>query len=152
MHKILLAVMVVLVPFSVAQADEPQAIETRKMWARATIGQSLTTAVYGILENQTGQDDALVAVSTPIARMAQIHRTTMNEMGIMTMDHMEKVVLKDGTFVVMEPGDIHIMLMGLEQKLEAGFEVPLKLEFENSPARQVRVMVYPATTKFGDVK
>ncbi|PPR11954.1 MAG: hypothetical protein CFH43_01164, partial [Proteobacteria bacterium] len=80
------------------------------------------------------------------------HRTTMNDMGIMSMNHMEKVVLKNDTFVVMEPGDIHIMLMGLNQKLEPGFEIPLTLEFENAPKRQIRVPVYPATTKFGDVR
>lgn len=129
-----------------------EAIEARKFWARATIGQNLTTAVYGILENTTGKDDALVSVSTPMARMSQIHRTSMNDMGIMKMEHMEKVVLKNDTFVVMEPGDIHIMLMGLEGKLEKGFEIPLKLEFENAPTMQLRVPVYAATTKFSDVR
>lgn len=149
--KYIFIVLFALTPI-LSYAENDSAIETKKMWARATIGQSTTTAVYGILENTTGVDDALVAVSTPLARVSQIHRTSMNDMGIMSMNHMEKVVLKNETFVVMEPGDIHIMLMGLNQKLEVGFEIPLKLEFENAPARFVRVPVYPATTKFSDVK
>jgi copper(I)-binding protein len=149
--KNIFIVLLTLMPM-LAFAENNPSIETNKMWARATIGQSTTTAVYGIFENTTGIDDALIDVSTPLARVSQIHRTTMNDMGIMRMDHMEKVVLKNETFVVMEPGDIHIMLMGLNQKLEAGFEIPLKLEFENAPTRFVRVPVYPATTKFSDVK
>ncbi|MAI08648.1 MAG: hypothetical protein CMF61_06785 [Magnetococcales bacterium] len=151
MKKLTVTFLLVILSITSAFAAD-DAIETRKFWARATIGQNLTTAVYGIMENTTGQDDALVSVSTPAARMAQIHRTTMNDMGIMSMNHMEKVVLKNDTFVVMEPGDIHIMLMGLNQKLEPGFEIPLTLEFENAPKRQIRVPVYPATTKFGDVQ
>lgn len=147
--KFVLVFLTALIPLF-SWAEEP--MEARKFWARATIGQNLTTAVYGIIENTTGKDDALVSVSTPVARISEIHRTTMNDMGIMTMDKMEKVILKDGTFVVLEPGDLHIMLMGLNQKLKPGFEIPLELSFENAPAMRVRVPVYPATTKFSDVK
>tara|TARA_R110000868_G_scaffold218576_1_gene468931 strand:- start:80080 stop:80535 length:456 start_codon:yes stop_codon:yes gene_type:complete len=148
--KILIAVLLLATPVQ-AYAEETGVI-LKKMWARATVAGASTGVIYGIIENKSGKDDALISVSTPVSRMAMIHRTTMNDEGIMNMSHMEKVVLKNDTFVVMEPGDIHIMLMGLEQKLTDGYDIPVKFEFENSPAQNIRVKVYPISTTWKNVE
>ncbi|MFT7144044.1 MAG: copper(I)-binding protein [Alphaproteobacteria bacterium] len=151
LQKFILFSLLFLMP-ALSYAEVSEKINLKKMWVRATIGQATTGVLYGILENKTGKDDALIAVSTPASRMSMIHRTSMNNEGIMSMSHMEKVVLKDDTYVAMEPGDIHVMLMGLEQKLTAGYEIPVKFEFENSPAQNIRVKIYPLSTKWKDVE
>lgn len=129
----------------IAQAlAEPMAdkIETEGLWARATTTYSHASAVYGKIINRTGVDDALVAVTTPVARMVEIHRT-VEENGAMQMVPMEKVVLKDSSYVEMEPGDLHIMLMGLNGQLVDGREFPMTFQFESGKQQNVKVSIKP---------
>lgn len=150
--RFILLSLLVLAPDFANAAEINSKIDLKKMWVRSTVSGATTGVLYGMFENNTGKDDALVRVSTPASRMSMIHRTTMNDEGIMSMSHMDKVVLKDNTYVVMEPGDIHVMLMGLEQKLEIGYEIPVRFEFENSPAQTIRVKIYPISTTWKNVE
>lgn len=131
--------------------NDLKSIQAENMWARATVGTVKTGAVYGKLTNLLDEDDALVAVSTPIAGMAELHRTTMDDNGYMTMDHVERIVLKKNHFVMLEPGDLHIMLMRVKKVLKPGDEIPLKLEFEKAQPINVRVKVYPINTTWQNV-
>lgn len=127
-------------------------IDIENPWVRATVGNSTTTAGYVKLVNKTGEDDALYAVETPVARMSMLHKTTMNDEGIMSMDHVGEIVLKKDTFVLLEPGDLHMMIMGLEQKLVPGYEIPMTFKFKNSPDQTVRVNIHPIKTTWKDIE
>lgn len=138
--KVVLAV----VFFAPSLGFSEQGVEVIEAWARATVPGARAGAAYVTLVNNAEKDDALVAVSTEIARSSQIHKTEDND-GIMSMEHIDALPLPSGVEVGMSPGGYHIMFMGLNQGLEAGLEIPLSLTFKNAPTRHVRVAIKPLT-------
>jgi periplasmic copper chaperone A len=118
-------------------ADDGVAVH--EAWARASAGAATTGAAYVTLTGGK-QADRLVAVSTPVATTAEVHETT-NDDGVMKMRPMPGVPIPPGQSVVFAPGGIHIMLMGLRQKLTAGQNFPLTLTFAQAPPVTVDVRV-----------
>lgn len=88
------------------------------------------TAAFGTITNDTGADLVLTAVTSPATDMVQLHETTSDGSGGMSMQE------KDGGFplpagedLVLEPGGDHIMLMDLPEPLQPGDELELTLVF-----------------------
>jgi copper(I)-binding protein len=100
-------------------------------WARASIGNAPNSAAYMVLETAGPEPDRLVASSTPIAEQAQLHSHSM-EGGVARMRPVDAVEVAPGTPTVLGPGGLHIMLIGLRQKLAAGDTIPLTLVFEQA--------------------
>lgn len=98
-------------------------------WARATPPTAKVGAVYVALYAGPG-GDRLVAVSSSAAERAEVHETRMKD-GVMTMTSLDGVDIPDGTRVVLEPGGVHIMLIGLTAPLKQGESIPLTLTFES---------------------
>lgn len=107
------------------------ALRAEDAWTLATPG-SGTAAVYLKLLNPTAEDDLLVSVSTPAAKVAEVHET-LDEGGMMRMRAFpEGMPVPAGSTVVLEPGGKHIMLLALEKQLEPGQEVHLELHLEKA--------------------
>jgi copper(I)-binding protein len=107
------------------------ALRAEDAWTLATPG-SGTAAVYLKLLNPTPQDDLLVSVSTPAAKVAEVHET-LDEGGMMRMRAFpEGMPVPARSTVVLEPGGKHIMLLALEKQLEPGQEVRLELHFKKA--------------------
>ena len=73
--------------------------------------------------------------------MVQIHRSTPNADGTVSMVEQERVDVASGESVHFQPGGLHVMLMGLKTPLSAGDTFPLKLEFDNAPDLTIEVTV-----------
>jgi copper(I)-binding protein len=111
-----------------APAD-PCNLKIEDPWIRATVpGQSGTGAFMRLT---AGQACRLVAVRSPIAGVAQIHRMTM-EGGVMRMREVEGgLPLPAGQAVTLAPGGLHLMLMDLKQSVAAGASVSMTLTVQN---------------------
>lgn len=108
-------------------------------WARpADIGGN--SAVYFSITN-TRSDDSLLSASTEIAEKVQIHMTTANADGTVSMVQQTRVELHTGTRVDFQPGGLHIMLMDLKTPLADGDTFPLKLKFDNAKDLTIDVPV-----------
>ncbi len=104
-------------------------------WARESVTKS--GAAYLTVRNDGDQDDRLIGVSADVAEMAQIHESTMQD-GVMKMRPVEAIEVPAHGEAALEPGGLHIMLMGLKAPLEEGKSFPLTLTFEN--AGEIEVM------------
>ena len=113
-------------------------VEIKDVWARATPGGAENGAAYLTLLSPTG--DRLTGVTTPAAAKAQVHEMT-NEGGVMKMREVPAIELPPGKPVMLKPGGLHIMMMGLKQPLKPGESVPLTLQFEKSGTREVSAAV-----------
>ncbi len=113
-------------------------------WARATIGQAKAGAAYLTVANNGAAADRLVAVETPAAKRSELHGHTMDG-GVMRMRPVEAIELAPGAPVVLRPGGLHVMLMGLKAPLEEGARFPLTLIFEKAGRLEVEVPVKGAT-------
>jgi copper(I)-binding protein/predicted aconitase with swiveling domain len=98
-------------------------------WARASIGEGANSAAYMTLSVEGETPDRLVAAATPLAARAELHNHIMED-GVARMRPVEAIEVKPGEPTVLEPGGLHVMLMGLKEQLEPGDELPLTLTFE----------------------
>ncbi|MDR0457960.1 MAG: copper chaperone PCu(A)C [Burkholderiaceae bacterium] len=117
-----------------AQSDQPApadpcGLKIQAPWVRATVpGQRGTGAFMRLTASQSCR---LMAVQTPIAGVAQVHRMTMKD-GVMHMRALESALpLPAGQTVTLAPGGLHLMLMDLKQPVAAGAPVPITLTVQN---------------------
>lgn len=97
--------------------------------------------VYMIVENRGSMDDRLVSVDADVAEALELHSVNMSD-GVMQMRQVEDgIELPAGKTVALEPGGLHIMLVGLTGSLEAGDVFDLDLEFEQAGSITVEVEV-----------
>lgn len=90
------------------------------------------TAAFGTVTNGTGADLVLSAVATPATDMVQLHETTSDGSGGMSMQEKEGgFPLPAGEDLVLEPGGDHIMLMDLPEPLQPGDTLELTLVFSD---------------------
>jgi len=100
-------------------------------WARASIGNAPNSAAYMTLVTEGADVDRLVAVSTPAADRAELH-THLMEDGIAKMRQVEAIEVVPGEATPLEPGGLHVMLMGLTGALTEGAQLPITLTFETA--------------------
>ena len=86
-------------------------------WARATVPNTGSAAIYGILRNDGDQPLKIKIVTTDVATMVMLHRTTLDN-DMMKMSAVHELSVSPGEVVTLEPGGMHMMLMGLRATLE----------------------------------
>ncbi|MDH3660323.1 MAG: copper chaperone PCu(A)C [Alphaproteobacteria bacterium] len=111
-------------------------------WARASIGAAANSVAYMTLTSKRDAADRLIAVATPLAERAELHDHLMED-GVARMRPVDGIDIAPGELVTLEPGGLHIMLMGLTDKLEPGATLPLTLSFEHAGDVSVELPVQP---------
>jgi copper(I)-binding protein len=124
----------------VINADEPFKVE--EAYARAVGASAMAGAAFMQITNQSGQGDVLVAVKTDASAMAELHTHIESGDGVMMMRQIEGgIKLAAGETIVMKRGGDHVMLMGLNDSLDAGETVTITLTFEKAGDVVVKVPV-----------
>lgn len=125
---------------ALAPGASASSVMVMKAYARAsTTPTAETGAAYVSLMNH-GADDKLVSVSTPAAKMAELHKSEVVD-GVMKMAPVGALDLPMHGTLEMKPGGYHIMLMGLVKPLAKGDEIELTLTFEKAGEVKVKVPV-----------
>ncbi|MBV0933569.1 copper chaperone PCu(A)C [Marinobacterium weihaiense] len=118
--------------------------------ARATAPGQPNSAVFMQLTN-TGNDTAITGASSSAAKVAELH-THMHDQGVMRMRRIDAIELPAAKAVTLQPGGLHIMLIGLDAPLQAGSHIDLTLEFADGTSEQFEVpvkQVMPAGMQHG---
>lgn len=119
-----------------------EGIHVEEVWARAGIAGG-NSAAYMRIVNHGGTDDRLVSAATDVADTVELHRTVM-EGDRMTMQPVPAVEVPARGEAVLEPGGLHVMLIGLTRKLGEGDSFPLRLTFEREGTVELTVEVRKA--------
>lgn len=98
------------------------------------------SAAYMTLRNTTDTPLALVGVQTDAASTVELHTTTM-ENNVMQMRPVEQIDIPANGEVALQPGGLHIMLLGLTRDLNEGDSVALTLMLDNGESIQLDVPV-----------
>lgn len=123
-----------------AHAQSPE-VTVATPWSRATPQGASTGAAYLTLTSPAG--DTLTGVSSPAAKMAQVHEMKMDG-NVMRMREVQGgLALPPGTTVTLQPNGLHIMLMGLTAPLKQGQMVKLHLTFAKAPPEDVTAPIGP---------
>ena len=112
-------------------AGQTGGVKVMEPWARATAKTARTGAAYLMLENPGGASDKLVAASSPAADKVELH-THIKDGDIMRMREVEYIEVGPQSMVRLQPGGLHIMLVGLKGPLTKGESFPLTLVFEKA--------------------
>ena len=88
----------------------------------------------------SAQDAQLVAASSPVAGVVEVHEMTM-EKDVMKMRAMKGLDLPAGKSVELKPGGYHVMLMDLKQQMKEGDTVPLTLVIEGTDKKRSTIEV-----------
>jgi len=127
-----------------------QTIDVKDDWVRTSVpGQKATGAFMTITAKE---NERLVAVSTPVAGVAEVHQMTLDG-GVMKMRPVKGgLEVPAGKTVALTPGGYHVMLMDLKAPLVKGSTVPMTLEFKNDKGVQSKVeLQVPVSTVEPDV-
>ena len=98
-------------------------------WARESV--TRTGAAYLTVRNGGAADDRLIGVASEVAGRAELHGSEMQD-GVMRMRPVEAVEVPAHGQAALEPGGLHIMLIGLKAPLEEGGSFALTLTFEDA--------------------
>ena len=119
-----------------SSAEQSASITITDAWIKA--GDSGMTGAFGVLKNSGTQAATLIAVRSDAAEMVELHETTANEQGEMTMSQKEGgFTIEPGGTLLLEPGANHIMLMGLTGPIRAGAEIAFTLVFADGSTREL---------------
>lgn len=116
------------------------AVRIEDPWARPSAGMTGAGAVYMTLTNIGDEADTLTAAAAPVARKVELH-THIADGDVMRMRPIESIVVPAGATVQLRPGELHVMLVGLEKPLMPDQSFPLTLTFETGGEVTVNVPV-----------
>lgn len=123
-------------------AESAMAVSVTNAWARATPPGMSMGAAYLTITNRSRSADVLLGASSPLAGGVEIHRTKL-EGGVSRMRPAGEIAIAPGATVQIEPGGLHMMLVGLNGPLLEGRSLPLKLKFRNAGSITVQVAIRP---------
>jgi copper(I)-binding protein len=107
-------------------------------WARATVpGQKATGAFMTLTAKQATR---LVAISTPVAGVTEIHEMKMDK-DVMRMSAVAALDLPTGKVVELKPGGYHVMLMDLKSPLADQSTIAMTLTFEDAKGQKSQMEV-----------
>lgn len=159
MQKTLIIIALLLTSLLPAYAHEEKSeqLVISHPWSRATAASQKVGAVFMEVRTRTGHADRLINAATPDAETVEIH-THMRTGDVMRMRRIDGINIPAEGSATLEPGSMHLMLIGLKAPLFEETVFPMTLTFENAGTVDIEVIVEaagagkpsPGMTKTGD--
>ncbi|MGV6827294.1 MAG: copper chaperone PCu(A)C [bacterium] len=102
------------------------------------------SAAFMKIENPTTVAHAVVDARSPVANVVELH-THINEDGMMKMRRIPSIHLPAGGETVLQPGGLHVMLIGLRSDLKPGDMVDVTLVFDDGSEKLIQAPVKKIT-------
>ena len=100
-------------------------------WARATASKAANGVAYVTIKNSSDLTDQLLSANTLAAKKVSLHKHFMED-GMMKMRAVGSVKFPAYSTVVMKPGGLHLMLMGIKSPLVKGGSLDLTFTFQKA--------------------
>lgn len=117
-----------------------ETIEVQDAYVRAVPPGQQTSAAFMTITNHGDEDRALLAAQSDKAEVVELHTHRMED-GMMRMRRVDQIDLPAGQTVNLEPGGLHVMLIGLTETLASGDEVNLMLGFDGGEQQTLSLPV-----------
>jgi copper(I)-binding protein len=111
-------------------------------WTRAA-GHGMQGGGFLIIRNTAATPDRLVSASSPAAGRMELH-THIRDGDVMRMRPVNDIPVPANGEVTLQPGGLHLMLIGLTQAMNAGQTIPVTLRFERAGEVTVQLAVQAA--------
>lgn len=136
------ALFVSMLPAAVLAGTAAETVQVEGAYVRAVPPGQPNTAAFMSLTNTDDSDHAVIAAHSDAAEAVELH-THMHDNGVMRMRKIERIEIGAGAMQVLEPGGLHIMLIGLQEPLQPDDTVTLTLEFDDGSSVDVQAPVRP---------
>lgn len=124
-HLAIVAALAALAGCAEPEGGMSAALEVNEGWVRAAPPGAGMTAAYGNLENTGDAPLVVVGWSSPRWRDVSLHRT-VTDGDVRRMQPVERLEVPARGSVALEPGGLHLMLMGPVDPPEVGASVPIE--------------------------
>ncbi|WP_410760772.1 copper chaperone PCu(A)C [Halochromatium sp.] len=115
-------------------------IDVQDAYVRAVPPGQPNSAAFMRITNHGDEDRALLAGASDQAKVVELHTHRMED-GMMRMRQVGQIDLPAGETVVLEPGGLHVMLIGLTETLAPGNRVTLTLDFDDGDKQRLSLPV-----------
>jgi copper(I)-binding protein len=129
---VLLLMPTLTMSLSACAPAETGKVEVTGAWVRASDFSDHTGGMTGVfmqITNTTDETVTLIGGTSAIAPMIETHQVVD---GVMSKKE-GGIEIKAGETVTLEPGGLHVMLMGLTEPILVGTKVNLTLKFDGAP-------------------
>lgn len=123
-----------------AAAPMAEQITVTGLRARAMPPGAPNTGAFMTLHNGGQSEIRLVSARADVSRKVELH-THLEEDGMMKMRRVPEIVIPAGADVVLQPGGLHVMFIGLTSALPEGHTFPLTLDFADGSSLELVVPV-----------
>lgn len=123
-------------------------LEVGDPYVRAVPPGQPNSAAFMTLRNTSAENHALVGAESPAAETVELH-THVDEGGMMRMRRIKRIDLPAGERVTLQPGALHVMLIGLKSELAPGQTVELTLIQDDGERLSIRAPVRPIAPMHG---
>ncbi|WP_428772618.1 copper chaperone PCu(A)C [Vibrio sp.] len=124
--KTLLITALTLSPLANANSD----LAVSQAYARATPPNAVNSAVFATFINHDKADRVIVSAASDAAEKVELHDVIV-EGEVMKMRQIDSIRVKANSDLVLKPGSLHIMLLGITQPLAEGQKVTITLTYED---------------------
>lgn len=145
---------------SLATADENTAIGIMvdDPYVRAVPPGQMNTGVFMKIMNHTDQPRTIVSAESDASKIVELH-THVKEDGMMKMRQIPEIQVPANGHAMLQPGGLHVMLIGLNQPIEVDAPVEVTLVFKNgerttvlAPGRKLKMkMMHHKGMNHGDM-
>ena len=110
-------------------------------WSRASLGESKVGAIYGDVHNHLSKDIFIISAMSDVAERVELHNHIQDENGVMRMRQVEQIKVEPNTSLHFKPGGLHIMLIGLSDKLKVGEKHSVTLKTKSGENYDIEFIV-----------
>jgi copper(I)-binding protein len=115
-------------------------LDVKDPYARSVPPGQANSAVFMQIVNRGVPARAIVGGKSDAAEVVELHNHTMDD-GMMRMRRVERIEIPGQGSVSLEPGGLHVMLIGLKRQLAPGDKVELILDVDDGTALGIEAHV-----------
>jgi len=123
-----------------AMATQAEHIEVSEPYAREVPPGAPASASFMTLTNNSDQDIKILQADSEVSKVVELHTHT-NDNGVMRMRKIPNITVPANGQAVLQPGGLHIMLIGPHKPLKTGQTVEVELTFEDGSHKSVSMPV-----------
>lgn len=110
-------------------SGERDGVTVEDVWGRSAPMSASNAAFYMTINNAGQEQDSLVAASISICDVTELHMSSIDDNGVMSMRQVQQIDVPAGETKNLEPGGLHIMCIGRQADLNPGDSIPISLSF-----------------------
>ena len=140
MKKALSALLMSMALSTPALADMAADIDVEQPFARDVPPGQPNSAAFMILHNDADTNARIISAESSASNVVELHTHT-HDNGVMRMRQIDKIEVPANGQQMLQPGGLHIMLIGLKPNWNQSKLVDLKLNFEDGSTKELTIPV-----------